>query len=268
TNSLQRITNIAVPSSSALQNLNLPIAPNGVIYNSSTRTPIAGVTLNMLSGGSPLPATCFDDAAQQGQITQTGGYYRFDLNFTDPACSSGGSFVIKVTAPPAFVAGESRVIPPASNAATAPFSVPTCPGSLQDALPAVPFCEAQGSQFAPPSSVPPASAGTKYYLNLTLDGTSVLGSNQIYNNHIPIDPQIAGSISITKTTPLLNVTRGQLVPYTITIGSLLGANPQGVQVVDRYPAGFRYIKGSARLNGVPTEPTVTAGQLAWSGISF
>jgi large repetitive protein len=270
TNSLQRITNIAVPSNSNLQNLNLPIAPNGVVYNSSTRAPIAGVTLNMLSAGSssPLPAACFDDPAQQGQITQAGGYYRFDLNFTDPACSSGGSFVIKVTAPPAFVAGESRVIPPASNAATAPFSVPTCPGSLQDALPAVPFCEAQGSEFAPPSSVPPGSTGTKYYLNLTLDGTSVPGSNQIYNNHIPVDPQIAGSISITKTTPLLNVTRGQLVPYTITIGSLLGASPQGVRVVDRYPAGFRYIKGSARLNGVPTEPTVTAGQLAWSGLSF
>lgn len=270
TNSLQRITNITVPSNSNAQNLNLPIAPNGVVYNSSTRAPIAGAMLNMLSAGgsTPLPATCFDDPAQQGQTTQTGGYYRFDVNFTDPACSSGGSFVIKVTAPPSFVAGESRVIPPASNAATAPFSVPTCPGSLQDALPAVPFCEAQGSQFAPPASVPPNSIGTKYYLNLTLDGSSVPGSNQIYNNHIPVDPQIAGSVSITKTTPLINVTRGQLVPYTITIGSLLGANPQGVQVVDRFPAGFRYIKGSARLNGVPTEPTVTANQLTWSGISF
>jgi uncharacterized repeat protein (TIGR01451 family) len=270
TNSLQRITGITVPSNSNVQNLNLPIAPNGVVYNSLTRAPIAGMTLNMLSAGSstPLPAACFDDPAQQGQITQAGGYYRFDLNFTDPACSSGGSFVIKVTAPSAaFVAGESRIIPPASNALTAPFSVPTCPGSLQDVLPAVPFCEAQGSEFAPPSSVPPGT-GTKYYLNLTLDGTSVPGSNQIYNNHIPVDPQIAGSISITKTTPLLNVTRGQLVPYTITIGSLLGASPQGVQVVDRYPAGFRYIKGSARLNGVPTEPTVTAGQLVWSGLSF
>ena len=49
---------------------------------------------------------------------------------------------------------------------------------------------------------------------------------------------------------------------------MLGASAQGVQVVDRYPAGFRYIKGSARLNGVPTEPTVTAGQLAWNGLNF
>src|SRR5262250_3233680 len=118
TNSLQRITGIAVPFGSNLQNLNLPIGPNGVVYNSVTRAPIAGMTVFMLSAGgrSPLSTTCFDDPAQQGQITQAGGYYRFDLNFTDPACSSGGSFVIKVIAPsPTYVAGESLVIPPASD---------------------------------------------------------------------------------------------------------------------------------------------------------
>jgi uncharacterized repeat protein (TIGR01451 family)/fimbrial isopeptide formation D2 family protein len=271
TNSLQRITDILVPAGSNLLNLNLPIGPNGVVYNSLTRTPIAGVTLNMLRTGSSstLPATCFDDPAQQGQITQASGYYRFDLNFTDPACSGGGSFVIKVTAPSStFLAGESLLIPAASNASTAPFSVPTCPGGAADALPGVPFCEAQASEFAPPFSVPARSTGTKYYLNLTLDSTAVPGSNQIYNNHIPIDTQIAAAFSITKTTPLLNVTRGQLVPYTITIGNLLGAALQGVQVVDRYPAGFRYVPGSARLDGVPTEPTVAAGQLVWNGLSF
>ena len=122
TNSLQRITDILVPAGSNLQNLNLPIAPNGVVYNSLTRTPIAGVTAEHAEAGgsSPLPAACFDDPAQQGQITQAGGYYRFDLNFTDPACSSGGSFVIKVTAPASnFVAGESQIIPATSGAATA-----------------------------------------------------------------------------------------------------------------------------------------------------
>jgi uncharacterized repeat protein (TIGR01451 family) len=272
TNSLQRITDIAVPAGSNLQNLNLPIGPNGVVYNSLTRAPIAGMTVFMLNAGgrTPLPAACFDDPAQQSQITQAGGYYRFDLNFTDPGCSNGGSFVIKVIAPSSttFVAGESLVIPPASDASTAPFSVPTCPGSAQDALPAIPFCEAQDSEFAPPSSVPARSAGTTYYLNLTLDGTAVPGSNQIYNNHIPIDPQIAGAFSITKTTPLLNVTRGQLVPYTITIGNVLGASMQGVQIVDRYPAGFRYVQGSARLDGVPTEPTVASRQLVWNNLNF
>jgi uncharacterized repeat protein (TIGR01451 family) len=112
------------------------------------------------------------------------------------------------------------------------------------------------------------SAGTQYYLNLALDGTAVPGSSQIYNNHIPLDPQLAGAFSITKTTPLVNVTRGQLVPYTITIRNAIGASLQGEQVVDRYPAGFRYVPGSARLDGVPSEPKVAAGQLVWNGLSF
>jgi len=271
TNWLQRITAIAVPSGSNLQNLNLPINPNGVVYNSMTRAPIAGVRLNMLSAGSRalLPAACFDDPAQQGQITQTGGYYRFDVNFSDPGCSSGGSYLIEVTAPTSsYVAGESKLIPATSDAASAPFSVPACAGSAFDALPAIPYCEAQQSEFAPPASVPGASTGTRYFLNLTLDGIAVPGSSQIYNNHIPLDPQLAGTFSITKTTPLRYVTRGQLVPYTITVNNVLGASMQGVQIVDTFPAGFRYVPGSARLDGGPAEPTLSGRQLVWKGLSF
>src|SRR5215469_10819002 len=270
TNFLQRITNIAVPSGSNLQNLNLPIGPNGVVYNSMTRAPIAGVTLNLLRASSRalLPTTCFDDPAQQGQITQAGGYYRFDINFSDPACPAGGSYLIEVTAPTSiYVAGESKLIPATSDAATAPFSVPTCAGSVYDALPAIPYCEAQASSFAPPASLP-AGSGTRYYLNLILDGTAVPGSSQIYNNHIPLDPQLSGVFSITKTTPLRYVTRGQLVPYTITINNVLGASVQGVQIVDSFPAGFRYVPGSARLDGGPAEPTLAGRQLVWKNLSF
>jgi uncharacterized repeat protein (TIGR01451 family) len=271
TNWLQRITNIAVPSGSNLQNLNLPIGPNGVVYNSMTRAPVAGVRLNMLSAGSRtvLPAACFDDPAQQGQMTQAGGYYRFDINFSDPSCSSGGSYLIEATAPASsYVAGESKLIPATSDVATAPFSVPMCTGTTYDALPAIPYCEAQASEFAPPASVPAGSTGTRYFLNLTLDGTAVPGSSQTYNNHIPLDPQLAGAFSITKTTPLRYVTRGQLVPYTITVNNVLGASMHGVQIVDSYPGGFRYVPGSARLDGGPAEPTLSGRQLVWNGLTF
>src|SRR5215469_11757515 len=162
TNWLQRITNIAVPSGSNLQNLNLPIAPNGVVYNSMTRSPIAGATLTMLGAGTPLPTSCFDDPAQQNQVTLAAGWYRFDINFSNPACPSGGRYVIQVTAPGAnYVAGYSQIIPPTSSASTAAFSVPSCPGSTNDAIPATAlFCEVQPSEFAPAASVTPRSAGT------------------------------------------------------------------------------------------------------------
>ena len=45
TNGMQRITDIVVRSGDNLQGLNLPIHPNGVIYNSMARTPVVGATL-------------------------------------------------------------------------------------------------------------------------------------------------------------------------------------------------------------------------------
>ena len=149
TNGLQRISGIIVPSGANLQGLNLPIHPNGVIYNSVARTPVVGATLTLLDArsASPLPASCFDDAAQQGQITLADGYYKFDINFSDPAaCPSGGDYLIGVTAPAGtnYAAGYSQIIPPTSNASTAAFSVPACLGSAADAIPGTAlFCEVQ-----------------------------------------------------------------------------------------------------------------------------
>jgi uncharacterized repeat protein (TIGR01451 family) len=271
TNGLQRISDIIVPSGANLLGLNLALRPDGVIYNSMTRGPIAGATLSLLSArsSSPLPAACFDDAAQQGQITLADGYYRFDINFSDPACTNGGDYLIGVTPPlgASYVAGYSQIIPPTSSASTAAFSVPACPGSAADAIPATAqFCEAQPSEFAPAATVQPRSAGTTYYVHLLLDGSQIPGSSQIFNNHIPLDPVLLGLLTVTKTTSVVNVSRGQLVPYTITANNHSGQLLSDVSIVDRLPAGFSYIKGSALLDGVPTEPSIVGTVLSWNSL--
>ncbi len=276
TNGLQRISDIIALSGATLQNLNLPITPNGVVYNSMARTPIAGATLRLLNAGSgsPLPATCFDDAAQQGQITLADGYYKFDVNFSGPSCPSGGDYLIEVAAPPGntYVAGYSQIIPPPLADAATAFSVPSCPSSPADAVPATPlFCEAQPSEFAPAPSVPPRDPLTIYHVHLRLNqlgGAQPPGSNQIFNNHIPLDPVLSGAVAISKSTPLLNVTRGQLVPYVITVSNVSGLLLASVTLVDRIPAGFGYIAGSALVDGVPTEPSVTGLELRWNGLGF
>ena len=271
TNGPQQISDIVVPPGANLLGLNLPIHPNGVIYNSVARVPVAGATLTLLSAGSasPLPTGCFDDAAQQGQITLAGGYYKFDLNFSDPACPSGGDYLIGVTPPPGgtFAAGYSQIIPPTSSASTPGFSVPACPASVNDAIPGTAlFCEVQPSELAPAASVPARSAGTIHHVHVRLDNSLMPGTSQIFNNHIPIDPQLAGSIAISKTTPLINVTRGQQVPYVITVNNLSGMLLTDVSIVDRLPAGFTYVAGSALVDGVPTEPSVANGTLTWNGL--
>ncbi len=271
TNGPQRITDIVVSSGGSLQNLNLPIDPNGVVYGAIQRAPIAGATLTLLnaSGSVPLPSLCFDDPAQQSQVTRGDGYYKFDLNFSDPACPSAGNYLIAVSAPGSgYVAGYSQIIPPVSDASTTPLSVPACPGSAADAVLSTPqHCEAQPSEFAPPTSVPARTAGTNYYVHLSLDGSRVPGSSQIFNNHIPLDPVLDGAVGITKATPSINVSRGQLVPYEITVSNSLGVELPDLSIVDRFPAGFRYVEGSARIDGVPVEPTVNGRELVWTGLS-
>jgi uncharacterized repeat protein (TIGR01451 family) len=271
TNGLQKISDIIVQFASNLQDLDLPIAPNGVAYNSVTRAPAAGVTLRLLSAGtgSTLPAACFDDPAQQNQVTLPSGYYRFDLNFTDPACPSGGNYLIDVSPPPTgYIGTYSQIIPPTSGSSTAAFSVPACPGGVDDALAATAdFCEVQTSEFAPTLAQRARSAGTRYHVHLKFDNNLIPGSSQIYNNHIPVDPDLQGVLQISKTTPLLNVVRGQLVPYVITYKNVTDVPLFDVSIVDRIPAGFRYVAGSARIDGKPVEPAVAGRELIWSDLA-
>ena len=270
TNGLQQIGDVVVASGSNLQQLNLPIHPNGVVYASVARTPIGGAMLRLLDASSQtaLPSACLDDPVQQGQITRGDGYYKFDINFSDPACPSGGRYLISVTPPGgAFTPGYSQLIPPTSGPATAALSVPACPGSVNDAVPATTsYCEAQTSEFAPPASVPARTPGTTYHVHLLLDGSHSPGSSQIFNNHIPIDPVLAGLVAVTKTTPSLYVSRGQLVPYEITFATDQGVEIPDLTLVDRYPAGFRYVDHSAQVDGVKLEPTKNGNQLTWTNI--
>jgi uncharacterized repeat protein (TIGR01451 family) len=272
TNDLQRIYDIVVMSGNNLQNLNLPIDPNGIVYDSLARAPITGATLTLVDAGSgaPLPASCFYDPAMQDQVTLADGYYKFDINFSDAACPSGGSYLINVAPPSSiYVPGVSTIIPPLSDVSTAAFSVPTCPGSIDDAVPLTSsHCEAQPSEFPPPASVPPRTAGTNYHLKLLLDNSFLPGTSQLFNNHIPLDLDLDDSITITKTTPIVNVSRGQLVGYTITVTNGIGVNLDIVAIVDRIPPGFRYVEGSARVDGVATEPVVNGHELTWTGLTI
>jgi uncharacterized repeat protein (TIGR01451 family)/fimbrial isopeptide formation D2 family protein len=272
TDGLQRIDDIVVQGGSNLRDLNLPIDPNGVIYDSVARTPIANAVVTLVDprNGAALPPRCFDDPAQQDQVTLAGGFYKFDLNFSEPSCPSGSSFAIQVVPPgTAYVPGRSQFIPPATDETTVPFDVPACSGSAGDVVLATAlFCEVQLVEMAPAVSVQAQSAGTVYHAHLRFDDTQPPGSSQIFNNHIPLDPRLDGAVSITKTTSEINVSRGQMVPYTITVSNSFGVDLNDVTVVDRFPAGFRYVEGSARFDDVKTEPQINGRELSWSNLTL
>jgi len=173
--------------------------------------------------------------------------------------------------PPAsgYQATPSLIIPPNSDAATAPFSVPACPGGPDDAVPATPgYCEVVASPAVPPVSVPPRTAGTIYHLHLLFSDGSVPGQSQIFNNPIPIDPGMDGATAIAKTTSRINVTRGALVSYTITVTNVFGVPLYDLSIIDRFPAGFKYVKDSARLDGNPAEPQINGRELVWDNLQL
>lgn len=269
TDSLQHIADIILGSGSNTQNLNLLLNPNGVVYNSVMRTPVMGSTLTMVqaSSGTPLPASCFDDPAQQGQVTPAGGYYRFDINFniSEALCTPGGDYLINIVAPASgYIAAPSNAIPAVTDASTAAYSVVTCSA---DAVAATSTCEAQTPGSAPATNVAPGIA-TNYYMHLTLSNGVVPQESQMFNNHIPIDPDLSNAVTISKTSSLLNVKRGDMVPYTIIANNTLAVPLVNINVVDTIPPGFRYVKGSARINGIDTEPVFDGLALTWAGVTL
>ena len=271
TDGLHSIDDIVVSSGANLQSLNLPIDPNGVVYNAIVRTPIAGATLTMLNtsrGNAPVPSSCFDDPAQQNQVTLAGGYYKFDMNFSDPACTVGDAYQIQVTPPGnGYVGTVSQIIPPTLALSDPAFSVPACPGSADDRVSTSPeHCEVQASAFAPPASVAPRTPGTAYYLKFTLGNSTDPYTSQIFNNHIPLDPELDEAVAISKTAALLNVTRSQLVPYTITVNNSLAVPLPDMDIVDTFPAGFKYVAGSARIDGLASEPVINGLQMTWPNL--
>jgi large repetitive protein len=268
----QRISDITVAAGSSLAGLNLPISPNGVVYDSVVRIPVAGARVALLNAATqtPLPERCFDDPAQQNQVTAQGGFYKFDLNFGDPSCRPGSAYLIEVTPPASgYVATLSQIIPAATGETAEPFSVPDCLGSDADAVPSSPeYCQVVTSAWPAPLSVAARSSGTVYHLHLTFSDGLVPGESQIFNNHLPVDPELDGAVAITKTSSLINVTKGQLVPYTITVNNVFGVPLYDISIVDRFPAGFKYVQGSARLDGQPSEPRTNGRELIWDDLEL
>ena len=246
-----RIQSITLNPGDSIVEQNLPLDPSGVVYDAVTRAPVSGAVVRLLEGGVPVPTACL--VSNQNPVTTgNNGYYEFLLQLGGGCGMAAGvhTFVLDVTPPAGYAPGVSTMLPVA-----AANYVPTVGGVDPIQVQALP---------------PSGAQSTRYYLNLTLTLTGVVAtsSSNVVNNHIPIDPVKTSLIYIAKTTPMLNVSRGDLVPYTVTAINSQGAVLANIDVVDRIPPGFRYRSGSATLNGHPTEPTVAGRDLTWANQTF
>jgi uncharacterized repeat protein (TIGR01451 family) len=77
-----------------------------------------------------------------------------------------------------------------------------------------------------------------------------------------------GALLLTKSTPLVNITAGQSVPYTITATNSQNTALPNTTVTDLVPAGFRFRTGSGTVNGQRQDPTVNGRTLSWTHLHF
>jgi hypothetical protein len=212
------------------------IDPYGIVFDSTTGAPVNGATVRLIdSTGAPATVYCDDGVKILAQpLTSGSPTLNTDGSTCDADIVSGGFRF------PLVPAGNYRLIitPPSG------FSLSTKPAASLPALVGTPA--AKPVIFGNPGT--PATAGGSYGGVFTLWGPAL-------KLDIPLD---AGStaLNIIKAAEKSVVSTGDFIPYTLTITA---SSAITADIVDRPPAGFRYQKGSARLNGAAiADPLIAA----------
>jgi large repetitive protein len=76
---------------------------------------------------------------------------------------------------------------------------------------------------------------------------------------VPLDAQRPSGLFIDKTASRNSVELGEFLDYTVRVRNVSAETLGRIVVSDRLPAGFAYVRGSARLNG---------GRVRWEGLPF
>ncbi|MGK9055390.1 DUF7507 domain-containing protein [Neorhizobium petrolearium] len=74
-------------------------------------------------------------------------------------------------------------------------------------------------------------------------------------------------ITVTKVANLRFIRRGEQAPFTIRVTNNTGARASGLTVVDTMPSGFRFVEGSATIDGVKVTPVVAGRQIRFEDVS-
>jgi uncharacterized repeat protein (TIGR01451 family)/fimbrial isopeptide formation D2 family protein len=208
--------------------------------------------VTVVGGGPPAPGAALDYLVH---VTNNAPYPVSPVVITDDLNAAGPGALTYVTGT-ATVNGAATGVTVTGNVITVNYSAtygPLAPAGTIDLR----FRATLGRTLATGTSV--TNTGVVTY------GNPPVTASASVSVQLNIPP---GALTVNKTTPLVDVTRGQLVPYTIIVTNVLSGPVQGVALADSFPAGFRYVKGSARLDDRPAEPTLAEFQLTWSNLSF
>ena len=269
-----QITGISLSGSQIVPEQNLPLDPSGVIYDATSGKAVGGAVVSFQFNGVPVALNCLFGNPNP-QTTAANGFYQFQLVSPAPAgCPGTGTYTLAVTPPSGYQASPSTLIPACAGSLNLGANGSAWLVRSQNPVDGANYLAAQLASSVPgacPATAAGLAAGqgsSQYYLSFFID--LALPSADAVNNHIPLDPLNASAILMTKVTPLVNVARGDLVPYTITATNTTATNYNVLNIQDLMPPGFKYRTGSSRVidnihpNGIALEPTVVGSQLTWA----
>ncbi|MFH1810320.1 MAG: OmpA family protein [Pseudomonadota bacterium] len=213
----------------------LLIDPSGVIYDATTGAAVRGAQVFVY-----VEDDDFDPAndrlagpdrvapEQQGQLTNPDGLYRFDVR--------PGRYRMEIVP-----AGTAQVFP----------SILIPPTNDDDGEhPYGSFAITDEQHRVVPAARPDLRGDTHYYLRFDITGVA----DEVLHNHVPLDP-LSSHVSLVKSANHRRLSMGDIVTYSVRYTNrsdlaLSVASDGGVAVVDAIPKGFRYLKGSSRLERI------------------
>ena len=207
---------------SASATTTLLIDPSGVVYDSHTNQPVAGVTVQLIDvtgagngGKAGGPATVYqpDGTAHPSEVVTR----------------ADGSFAFPLVAPGTY---QLRL------AALVGYTFPSkIPAALQ---PAGRLIDIQGS----------------YGKEFIIGGEA----REPVHFDLPLDAGATGGLFIRKTASKATAEVGDFVDYSVKFNNATSVALSDMRVNDSFPAGFAYVRGTARLNGAPLpDPSAHAG---------
>ena len=229
---------VVLAAGQELTQQSLPVDPSGVVYDSGNRQPVPGAIvtlapLGVCTGWAPASQLVGGGlggyAISGGSVAMTVGVDGFYQFLFAPSAPPSCSFAITVT-PPAGYTAPSSAIPPTAGTLSPPGG-----GAAVFAV---------QPQAGAPTTAP--GSGTTYYLVITA-GSAVAA---IVHHHLPIDPALPSGVSLRKMADKALAELGDTVRYTITVQLTGGTRPRQTTVLDRLPAGFTFVPGSALVDGL------------------
>jgi uncharacterized repeat protein (TIGR01451 family) len=225
---------------------NLPIDPQGVVYDSVTRTILFDASVTIVFDGQGFNPAIHLLPLFPGDVPSgvQSGLYQFILAPNAPS----GIYRLIVSPPPGYVPGPA-ILGGVARPGVSPGSSGVAPDGTYTPPLGTAFVNVQPQGTPPVPAIVGAGSintnGTQYFLSFNLSP----GVANVFHNHIPLDPIASGALLVSKVGDKSVAEVADSVRYFIRIRNTTAGAIPNVQLEDLLPAGFRYIPGTARLTG-------------------